>query len=90
VRLEVLMAKMMMLFWVCDNVYTDRQIPVFWRNIMSSSSGLKTETVCFSKILLSTCESTQHHNPEKHCHLKGRTVHSEDSRLLGCSAMRLV
>jgi hypothetical protein len=33
-----------------------------------NSSGLKMETVCFSKMLVFTYESTRHHNPEQHCH----------------------
>jgi hypothetical protein len=36
----------------------------------TSTSGLKMETVCFSKTLVSTYESTQHHNQEEqHRHL---------------------
>jgi hypothetical protein len=34
---------------------------MFWRNILSSSSGLK-ETVCFSEMLVSVYECTWCHN----------------------------
>jgi hypothetical protein len=30
--------------------------------------GSDTQTGCFSKTLVSTYESTQHHNPEEHNH----------------------
>jgi hypothetical protein len=53
----------------CDAVWTHRQIPTLWRNILSPPSGVKKEVVSSSKILVSTYESTQHHNPEEHNHL---------------------
>jgi hypothetical protein len=43
---------------------TRRQIPVFWRNILFPSSGLKMEIVCFSEMLVSTYKFTWHYNPE--------------------------
>jgi hypothetical protein len=56
-------------------MWTHGQIPMFQRNILSPFSGLKPET------LVSTDESTQHHNTEEHqqyhhCHenLKTYTV----------------
>jgi hypothetical protein len=33
-------------------------MPTYRRNILSPSSGLKMETVCFSDMLASTCKST--------------------------------
>jgi hypothetical protein len=35
---------------------------------MSPSSGLKMETVCFSKILVTTDKSMWRHNPEEQHH----------------------
>jgi hypothetical protein len=62
-------------------MYTCQWMPTFWRNILSPSSGLKwlsipsivtsalkMETVCFSKMLASTDESTWRQNPEQHHH----------------------
>jgi hypothetical protein len=48
----------------CDTMWTHTQIPTFQRNILPTSSGLKTETRSFSKMLVTTLMSTQHHNPE--------------------------
>jgi hypothetical protein len=41
-------------------------MPTFQRNRLSSSSGLKMKTVCFSEMVVSTgCQNPeeQHHNP---------------------------
>jgi hypothetical protein len=43
-------------------------MPRFWRNILSPSSALKIETVCFSEMLASTDESTRCKNPEEQRH----------------------
>jgi hypothetical protein len=51
------MAVRMMIFWVQTN-------------ILSSSSALKVEIVCFSEILLSTYKSTWRQNPEEHHYWK--------------------
>jgi hypothetical protein len=56
----------------CDVVKTRTQMPAFRRNILSLSSGLKMETVCFSETLVFTYESTRRHNPEQHYHLHRR------------------
>jgi hypothetical protein len=46
----------------------------FGETILSSSSRLKWETVCFSKALVFTCESTRRHNSEQqHCHMHMRS-----------------
>jgi hypothetical protein len=42
---------------------------LFFRVLMPRRlRGLKMETVCFSKMLVSAYESTRRHNPEQHCH----------------------
>jgi hypothetical protein len=58
---------------IYQRVYTASQPrkTIFRSNILSPSSGLNMETICFSEI--STYESTRHHNPEEqHRHLQRR------------------
>jgi hypothetical protein len=56
--------KILLVLLGCDTVWTRSWIPVFQRNILSPSSELKSEMVCFSETLVSTYESTQHHNKD--------------------------
>jgi hypothetical protein len=48
-----------------EAVCNSRWIPPFRRVILHPSSTHKMEAVCFSETLVSTYESTWHHNPEE-------------------------
>jgi hypothetical protein len=49
-------------------VHSRRQIKPFLRNILSLSSELKMEKICFSETLVSAYENAPCHNPEERCH----------------------
>jgi hypothetical protein len=70
----------MLLFWVVTLVDSQADTNVLEKytvsNFRAVDGALKMETVCFSKTLVSACESTQRHNPEQqHCQVKGQIVH---------------
>jgi hypothetical protein len=64
----------------CDAVCTRRWIPTFRRSILSPSSGLKMETVCFSEMLVFTYETTWCNSPEQQ-HRRHRREISHLTRL---------
>jgi hypothetical protein len=54
-------------------MWTCRQIPTLWRNILPPLSALKREGLCSSETMVSTYKSKWHYNPEDqyghlHCH----------------------
>jgi hypothetical protein len=58
-KFEVLMAvKMTTFFWVVLPCGLVGEYQRFGETVLSPSSGLKTETVCFSEMLVSTYKST--------------------------------
>jgi hypothetical protein len=54
----------------CDTIWTCRQVPVYWMNMLPPFSLLKIDSLFSSKTLLSTYKSSWHHKPEaQHQHL---------------------
>jgi hypothetical protein len=48
----------------CETAWVFGWIPTFRRNILSLSSGLKMQAVCFFEVLVYSRKSTEHYNPE--------------------------